>query len=40
MTEKRLIDIMILSIKNDLVETICLDDDVVTEFEGKDKNRE
>ena len=37
MTEKRLIDMTILSIENDLVDTICLDDDVVTEFKGKDK---
>ena len=38
MTEKRLTDIALLSIESDLGETICLDD-VVTEFEGKDKNR-
>jgi hypothetical protein len=38
MTESRLTDISVLSIENDLSKNICLDD-VVTEFEGKDKNR-
>ena len=35
---KRLTDITLLSIENNLRDSICLDD-VVTEFEGKDKNR-
>ena len=38
MTEKRLMDIALLSIGNDLSDTICLDD-VLKEFEGKDENR-
>ena len=38
MTEKRLTDIALLSIETDLSDSISLDD-VVTEFEGKDKNR-
>ena len=38
MTEKRLTDIALLSIETDLSGSISLDD-VVTEFEGKDKNR-
>ena len=37
-TEKRLTDIALLSIETDLSDSISLDD-VVTEFEGKDKNR-
>ena len=38
MTEKRLTDIALLSIETDLSDTICLDD-LLTEFEGQDKNR-
>ena len=38
MTEKRLTDIALLSIENELRDTISLDD-VLTEFEGKNKNR-
>ena len=38
MTEKRLADIALLSIENDISDTISLDD-VVTDFGGKDKNR-
>ena len=38
MTEKRLTDIALLSIENELRDTISLDD-VLTEFEGENKNR-
>ena len=38
MTEKRLTDIALLSIENELRDTTSLDD-VLTEFEGKNKNR-
>lgn len=38
MTEKRLADIALLSIENDLSSNLSLDD-VVNEFGGKDKNR-
>ena len=38
MTEKRLTDIALLSIENELRDTISLDD-VLTEFEEKNKNR-
>ena len=37
-TEKRLTDIALLSIENELRDTISLDD-VLTEFEGKNKNK-
>ena len=37
-TEKRLTDIALLSIENELRDTISLDD-VLREFEGKNKNR-
>ena len=38
MTEKRFTDIALLSIENELRDAISLDD-VITEFEGKIKNR-
>ena len=38
MTEKRLADIALLSIENDLSDKISLDD-LVTDFGGQDKNR-
>ena len=38
MTEKRLADIALLSIENDLSNKISLDD-VVTDFGGQDKNQ-
>ena len=37
MTEKRLTDTTLLSIENDLSDSICLDD-VLMEFEGKDNH--
>ena len=36
MIEKRLMDIALLSLENDLSDTICFDD-VLTEFEGNNK---
>ena len=39
MTEKRLMDITLLSIENELRDTISLDD-VLTEFEGKTKTEQ
>ena len=39
MTEKRLMDITLLSIENSLRDSICLDD-VVTEFERKTKTEQ
>ena len=38
MTEKRLTDIALLSIKSDLADAIDLDD-IVTKFGGEDKDR-